>query len=127
MGLIRPQDMTDAARHHQLKMGRDYANAHDGDLPTNDFWNYLRDRRDINEARFDHWHPVVGRMLRREEDSPPLPPLPPVCMPWSPPPGVPCVEMPEPPPHHVVETPEPSSLVVALAMIFGAILTRRFA
>jgi hypothetical protein len=53
--------------HHKLVTGGQYAAAHDGPLPEDRFWDYLRDRRDLNEARFDRWHPVVGRLLRIEE------------------------------------------------------------
>lgn len=129
MGIIRPQDLTDQQRQDHLLAGRLYAKSHNDALPDDWFWSYLRNRRDINEARFDHWHPVVGRLLRREEESMPHPSIPcppPSCPIPQPPLGVPCVEMPHNPPVTVVETPEPSSLLMGVLSIVAVFLAKRF-
>jgi hypothetical protein len=114
--------------HHKLVTGKQFARTHEGLLPDDRFWDYLRDRRDLSEARFDRNHLVVGRLLRIEEQTltrvPPAPltpgptPLLPPGFPGLPPLGIPqpqVAETPLIPSPQVVETPEPSTLLIALA------------
>jgi hypothetical protein len=50
----------------ELKIGQEYAAAHDGLLPDDPFWDNLRYRHTINAARFDHYHPRIAGMLDRD-------------------------------------------------------------
>lgn len=53
--------------HNQLVFGERFAANHGGVLPNTLFWNYLKARHDLNPARFDHFHPVVGPLIERSE------------------------------------------------------------
>lgn len=108
-----------------------------GRLPDSPFIEYLRWRRGLNPARFDAFHPRLGRLLDQEmvvcpppppicpepgQLTPPSPPIPPEpILPPEPPPIV----SPEPPSPQNPEIPEPSSVVVALTLLAAGTWVRR--
>lgn len=87
-------------------------------LPDNYFWNALKEKRDINPARFDHYHPYIAPWFK----LPPVVPPPVVCEPLPCPPCHPRCEVPPKcitPPHIV---PEPASFILAAIAIALLIL-----
>lgn len=101
----------------QKHQGESFQLQHEGKLPDNTFWNYLRWRRSLNERRFDHYHPRIAPMLSKDLLArivrPPVPERPVV--------SLPPLEHPIPP---IAIVPEPSSFV-GLAAIAVFVLTRK--
>lgn len=108
------------AQQARLAAG-DYTNV-SGLLPTSPAWNYLRFRRSLDPARFDHYHPQIGPLLdvdqqvRHQLDNPPQPQV------LNPPPsdtgnsgggGTPPTNPPSTPPLPP-SVPEPASVVLFL-------------
>lgn len=50
----------------QFHFGKQYRLHHDGLLPHNVFWDYLRVKHNLHHKRFDHYHPIVGRWFDKE-------------------------------------------------------------
>lgn len=115
-----PAPLTPAYLHREYAIGVRYERTHDGLLPMDAFWNYERERRSINPARFDFYHPSFGRLLRHEEKAnlrhhpipmpQPLPVSPPVISPPTMAVGVPFTIT--PPSIPVVPTPAPGGRAV---------------
>ena len=53
--------------HRELLFGEHYAEHHGGFLPDTPFWRHLEMKHDLAPARFDFWHPIVGRWIERSE------------------------------------------------------------
>ena len=103
-----------------------------GILPLNAFFNALRLRRSLNPARFDHFHPTLGRLLAEDAllrnnlglcmMTPNMPEI--VLPPGSgssnnggnpPPPSVPPPPLPPPPPPPTGSSvPEPAGIILLL-------------
>lgn len=58
----------------QIFAGQQYAAAHGGELPNTPLWRMLEFRHSLNEKRFDHYHPNVGRILE-QAGKPTAPPV----------------------------------------------------
>lgn len=60
-----------------IYLSREYQTFHGGDLPPTRPWGRLEHRWELNPARFDYFHPNVGRMIerwqefRKEQDAKP--------------------------------------------------------
>ncbi|WP_165072791.1 hypothetical protein [Paludisphaera rhizosphaerae] len=55
----------------QIFSGQQYAATHGGELPDTPMWRMLEFRHALNERRFDHYHPNVGRILELANGSSP--------------------------------------------------------
>jgi hypothetical protein len=87
-----------------------------GLLPDNPLVEYLRWRRSLNPARFDHWHPRIGPMLAtdvRVRES--------LCTHLEPQVVVPPRTVPNRP---VTHAPEPSTAGISLVLVAWAALAR---
>jgi hypothetical protein len=141
-GLVEPHfsPQLNAREYH---LGKEFAAAHDGLLPSDNFWSYLRARHELNPTRFDHYHPHIAGMLDRDEyvrshESQPILPValghptvaivpPPVVIP---PPLKPSV----PPPGGgssgggpgISSVPEPSTLVLLATALIAVALFHLF-
>lgn len=109
-GIKPPFPLKKAYLEQQKREGMEFQQSHDGVLPSNDFWNYLRWRRELNPKRFDHYHPGISCMMRsdyakRHEDKTEI--------------GSSCHEVPYPPISHA---PEPSTMVSFALGIFFTVL-----
>lgn len=49
----------------QDRFAEHYRATHDNALPHTLFWAWLTARHDLDPARFDHWHPMVGRWIEQ--------------------------------------------------------------
>jgi hypothetical protein len=58
-----PFPITSALKDHELRVGRHYAATHGGELPSNQFWEYMIYRHDLAPVRFDHYHPRFASLL----------------------------------------------------------------
>jgi hypothetical protein len=48
---------------YEFNLAKHYRQHHDGLLPVNAFWRHLEHRWSIDPARFEHYHPIVGRWI----------------------------------------------------------------
>jgi len=98
-GIKPPFPLKKPYLEQQKREGMQFQKTHDGLLPQNEFWNYLRWRRSLNSDRFDHYHPGISCMMKidnaKRENLPITKTF--------------CLERPIPP----IATPEPSSVVAA--------------
>ena len=125
MGFIVPPSQWEIEHARPIFAAQKYQDANNGQLPDTRVWRMLEFRHDLNPARFNFFHPNIGRMIERQDTPTPLPPPaeqglnpPPVDPPLTPPVEQ---EIVDPPPGGVggVATPEPSSLL----MLASAVLT----
>ncbi len=80
--------------HEQFHFAKIYREHHDGELPHNIFWDYLRVKHDLHPRRFDFYHPIVGHWIEKE----PKPPI------------------------HIGSIPEPSTIILSLGLVIICIL-----
>jgi hypothetical protein len=97
-----------------------------GLLPDTPLVEYLRYRRSLNPARFDRWHPNVGRLLAvdeatRETAGTPTEGVTQVVTPPPPPPTTSTAGGPDP------TVPEPSTAMIGMVLVASVTLTRRLA
>jgi hypothetical protein len=110
-GIKPPFPLKKAYLEQQKREGMEFQHSHDGLLPSNTFWDYLRWRRDLNPKRFDYYHPGIACMMRidhakRTNDDTAT--------------KTTCHEIPRPP----IATPEPSTSGM---LAFGLIVSIVFA
>ncbi len=105
MGFIVPPSKWESQHAVPIFTAQKFQAANGGRLPSTPMWRMLEFRHALNAARFNFYHPTVGRMIESQAGKPAGPPLPQVIVPgWkgtmrgpTPPPVVPPPIIPPPP------------------------------
>lgn len=129
---VRDFHLTGSNSRERLASAQSFIQLH-GSLPQTPFMNYLRWRRSLNHARFDHYHPLIGPLLGEDaavRAKSVIPPPPIGSSDPSPPTTITDFGLPGGPPHHppgnqpngAPSVPEPASfalLGIGIGVWFG--------
>lgn len=70
MGFIVPPSKWEIQHAKPIFAAQKYQAAHGGQLPQTPMWRKLEFRHSLNSARFNFYHPNIGRMIEAQGGSP---------------------------------------------------------
>lgn len=114
MGFMVPPSKWEVQHARQIFAAQAYQSANGGQLPETRLWKMLEFRHGLNSARFNLFHPNIGRMIESQDDVPtPLPQVPgdPQVEAWVMPPLMPPMQIVNVPPGGTGSNPNPGEPV----------------